>query len=102
MNDGEVWSAIDDQRLRAAQPTSATAASAVWSLLGTGPGRGFHDLGVRGFRLVTTDVPRREGDGPEVRGPIGAILLLLTGRPAVLPRLAGAGVDGLPSRFAPA
>ncbi|MFF9809719.1 maleylpyruvate isomerase family mycothiol-dependent enzyme [Streptomyces coeruleorubidus] len=32
-------------------------------------------------RLVATDIEFTRGDGPEVRGPIAALLLLLTGRP---------------------
>jgi hypothetical protein len=32
-------------------------------------------------RLVATDIDWTRGSGPEVRGPIGALLLLLTGRP---------------------
>ncbi len=47
------------------------------------------------FRYVATDVDWTAGDGPEVTGPVGALLLLLTGRPAALPRLSGAGVDEL-------
>jgi uncharacterized protein (TIGR03083 family) len=90
-----------ERELQMPTSASATAASAVRSSLGTGTARVFQDLGVQAFRLVATDVPWREGDGPEVRGPIGAILLLLTGRPAALPRLTGAGVDELRSRFAP-
>lgn len=47
------------------------------------------------FRYVATDVDWTAGDGPEVAGPVDALLLLLTGRPAALPRLSGAGVDEL-------
>ncbi|MFH8499008.1 maleylpyruvate isomerase family mycothiol-dependent enzyme [Streptomyces coeruleorubidus] len=32
-------------------------------------------------RLVATDIEFTRGEGPEVRGPIAALLLLLTGRP---------------------
>ncbi|MCK8436547.1 maleylpyruvate isomerase family mycothiol-dependent enzyme [Streptomyces sp. D2-8] len=32
-------------------------------------------------RLVATDTEFTRGDGPEIRGPIAALLLLLTGRP---------------------
>lgn len=81
---------------------SATAASRVRSLLGTGAGRVFNDIGVQRFRLIATDATWCEGAGPEVRGPIGAILLLLTGRLAALPRLTGAGADDLRSKFVPA
>jgi uncharacterized protein (TIGR03083 family) len=47
------------------------------------------------FRLTATDTDWRRGQGPEVSGPIGAILLLLTGRTAALEQLAGAGADAL-------
>jgi uncharacterized protein (TIGR03083 family) len=42
---------------------------------------------LRGVRLVATDVAWSAGAGPELAGPIDALLLLLTGRDAALPRL---------------
>jgi uncharacterized protein (TIGR03083 family) len=48
------------------------------------------------FRFTATDVDWTAGDGPEVTGPVAALLLLLTGRPAALPHLAGPGVEELP------
>jgi uncharacterized protein (TIGR03083 family) len=42
-----------------------------------------------------TDIEWQRGHGPEVAGPIGAILLLLTGRPAALSRLSGDGARSL-------
>ena len=53
-----------------------------------------------GLRLVATDVEWSHGDGPEVRGPGEAILLALTGRPAVLDELVGEGVATLRERVA--
>jgi uncharacterized protein (TIGR03083 family) len=50
---------------------------------------------LRGLRLTATDVDWSGGAGAEVSGPIEALLLLLTGRPAALARLSGAGVDWL-------
>jgi hypothetical protein len=50
---------------------------------------------LRGFRLVATDVEWSAGDGAEVRGPIDALLLLLTGRAVALPRLSGDGAAQL-------
>jgi uncharacterized protein (TIGR03083 family) len=47
------------------------------------------------FRFVATDVDWAAGDGPEVRGPVSALLLLLTGRPAALPGLSGPVVEQL-------
>jgi uncharacterized protein (TIGR03083 family) len=58
---------------------------------------------LRGLRLVATDATWSAGEGAEVRGPVQALLLLLTGRTtAALPHLAGPGVtrlaDGAVSR----
>ena len=47
------------------------------------------------FRFIATDVDWAAGNGPEVRGPISALLLLLTRRPAALPQLSGPGVEAL-------
>jgi uncharacterized protein (TIGR03083 family) len=47
----------------------------------------------RGIRLTATDTDWSVGSGPEVSGPIEALLLLLTGRAAALPRLTGAGLS---------
>jgi hypothetical protein len=54
---------------------------------------------LRGFRLVSTDVQWTVGRGLEIRGPIAAVLLLLTGRPAALAQLEGEGVDTLTLRM---
>jgi uncharacterized protein (TIGR03083 family) len=51
------------------------------------------------FRYVATDIEWTAGDGPEVAGPVSALLLVLTGRPAALPHLEGRGLDELASRF---
>ena len=51
---------------------------------------------LRGLRLTATDVDWSAGQGDEVRGPIQDLLLLLTGRTAVvLPRLSGPGTARL-------
>jgi len=50
---------------------------------------------LRGFRFAATDCPWSAGDGKLVEGPIGAILLLLTGRGATLPQLSGPGAADL-------
>jgi uncharacterized protein (TIGR03083 family) len=47
------------------------------------------------FRFTAADVDWAAGEGPEVSGPVEALLLLLTGRPAALPRLSGPGVEEL-------
>jgi uncharacterized protein (TIGR03083 family) len=50
---------------------------------------------LNGFRLAATDCSWSAGDGLLVEGPIGAILLLLTGRQAGLARLSGPGAREL-------
>lgn len=52
---------------------------------------------VRGLRLVATDLDWSHGDGPEVRGPGEALLMLVAGRRAALADLAGTGLDRLPA-----
>jgi uncharacterized protein (TIGR03083 family) len=52
-----------------------------------------------GYRFVATDTHWAAGTGPEVTGPISALLLLLTGRPAGLARVAGPGADALQTRM---
>jgi uncharacterized protein (TIGR03083 family) len=47
------------------------------------------------YRLVATDTEWTRGEGSEVAGPIGGLLLLLTGRDAALEHLTGAGVAAL-------
>jgi hypothetical protein len=44
-----------------------------------------------------TDISWTRGQGPEVAGPIGALLLLLTGRDAAVEQLTGEGADDLRS-----
>lgn len=70
---------------------AAFAASSVWSSLGTPMAKVFRPVPWRGFRFVATDADWAAGQGREVLGPIAAILLLLTGRPAALDALAGDG-----------
>jgi hypothetical protein len=55
-----------------------------------------------GFRLAATDVEWSAGDGPEVRAPIEAILLVLTGRLVALPQLDGEGAAGLTAQLSAA
>ncbi|MCK2238582.1 MULTISPECIES: maleylpyruvate isomerase family mycothiol-dependent enzyme [unclassified Crossiella] len=57
----------------------------------------------RGLRLVATDAEWISGEGAdEVRGPVGELLLLATGRAAGLAGLSGAGAERLASAFAEA
>ena len=67
---------------------AAVAASHVWRR--TFPFRARRRLA--GLRLEATDVGWAVGSGELVEGPVAALLLLLTGRPAALPLLRGAGV----------
>jgi uncharacterized protein (TIGR03083 family) len=54
---------------------------------------------LRGLRLVATDTAWSAGEGAEVRGPVQALLLLLTGRTeAALPQLDGPGARHLADR----
>jgi uncharacterized protein (TIGR03083 family) len=53
-----------------------------------------------GLRLAATDCSWSAGDGPLAEGPIAAILLALTGRPAAAERLSGPGVPELRNRLA--
>lgn len=78
-------------------PTAAAAAAAttVWSYGGRCKARVFHNLPLRGFRLTATDISWSAGQGPDINGPISAILLLLTDRLVALPQLTGEGVDAL-------
>jgi uncharacterized protein (TIGR03083 family) len=70
---------------------AVVAADRVWS-----HSRMFHARKkLAGYRLVADDAPWAAGQGKEVCGPIGALLLLLTGRPAALPQLSGSGTLAL-------
>lgn len=53
---------------------------------------------VAGLRLRATDTAWTSGDGPEVRAPLIAILLAITGRTVALDDLAGDGVAILRQR----
>lgn len=54
---------------------------------------------VRGFRLVATDTEWAIGGGPEVHGPIAAIMLVSAGRLTALPELSGPGAADLAARL---
>ena len=77
---------------------AVVAADRVWSR-----SRMFHARKrLAGYRFVADDAPWAAGSGQEVRGPIGVLLLLLTGRPAALPRLSGPGAVRLRGLVTPA
>jgi uncharacterized protein (TIGR03083 family) len=81
---------------------AAAAASRVWDDRRSRKAKVFKALPYDGHRLAATDTDWSVGDGPEVRGPALALLLLLTGRPVVLPQLEGEGADALSRRVAAA
>ena len=54
---------------------------------------------VAGFRLTATDTSWAAGEGPEVQGPMGALLLVCAGRLPALPQLAGPGAPALAARL---
>lgn len=54
---------------------------------------------LRGIRLVADDADWAAGSGVEARGPVSALLLVLTGRPAGVPALRGPGADEAAARL---
>jgi len=53
---------------------------------------------IRGLSLVATDSPWRTGGGPQVSGPILALIMVMTGRTAFLADVTGPGVEHLRRR----
>jgi uncharacterized protein (TIGR03083 family) len=47
------------------------------------------------FRVTASDIDWAAGDGPEVHGPMGAIMLVSSGRLVALPQLSGPGAPAL-------
>jgi uncharacterized protein (TIGR03083 family) len=81
------------------RPTaSAHAATRRWDTRDTWLAMVFRRLPLDGYRLNATDTDWTRGQGPEIAGPIGALLLLLTGRSTALEELTGDGAADL--RFA--
>jgi uncharacterized protein (TIGR03083 family) len=74
---------------------STSAATRRWDTRDTWLASVNRRLPLDAYRLVATDTDWSRGDGPEVSGPIGSLLLLLTGRSAGLTRLDGPGADAL-------
>src|SRR3954451_15506871 len=74
---------------------ASVAGDRVWSM--TFPFRARRRFA--GLHLVATDTAWQVGSGTRVEGPIAALLLLLTGRPAGLADLTGPGADAVASRF---
>ena len=78
---------------------AAAAATRVWSDHLTRRGRWkmrvFRSVPYERFRLTATDTHWSVGEGPEIRGPILSILMVLTGRLVCLPQLTGEGATAL-------
>lgn len=55
-----------------------------------------------GYRLTATDTTWSAGEGPEVRGPMAALLLVCCGRLVALPQLSGEGAAALAARLSAA
>lgn len=78
------------------QPSlSALAATRRWDTRNTWLASVNRRLPWASYRLRATDVDWTRGEGPEVTGPMGAILLLITGRPVALDQLTGEGADAM-------
>ena len=90
------------RRLDVPPHVAAEAAARVRSLDGTSKNRVFRKLPLAPYRLVATDVDWSVGAGPEIRGPVVALLLLLTGRRVGLDEVAGDGADALRRELVPA
>jgi uncharacterized protein (TIGR03083 family) len=74
---------------------SALAATRRWDTRNTWLASVNRRLPLDGYRLCATDTDWSRGEGAEVSGPIGAVLLLLTGRPVAIEQLTGEGADAL-------
>ena len=81
------------RRLDAAPAAAAEAATRVWSYSGGSKAKVFKKIPLAGVQFSATDIAWTVGTGHQVKGPILAILLALTGRRAALPMLSG---DGAP------
>jgi uncharacterized protein (TIGR03083 family) len=75
----------------------ALAATRRWDTRHTWLATVNHRIPLDGYRLTATDTDWARGQGPEIAGPVGAILLLLTGRSVALDRLTGRGAEALRS-----
>ena len=81
------------------EPDPQLAALAMEFLTGPWP-FGFVPLGrLRGIRLHGSDIGRAWGRGEEVRGPVSALMLAVSGRTALLHQLDGPGLPELRRRL---
>jgi len=54
---------------------------------------------IAGVKLVASDIKWTHGDGPEVTGPMMALVMAMAGRKAALTDLSGPGVETLAAHF---
>jgi len=87
------------RRLDLAPDAAAVAADRVLSMRWPPPLPSARKLA--GFRLTATDTTWTTGAGPDVRGPMTALLLVCCGRLTALPQLSGAGAADLTTRLRP-
>lgn len=73
----------------------ALSATRCWDTRGSWLSSVFRTLPLDGYRLTATDTGWTRGEGLDVEGPVGAILLLLSGRPVALDQLTGEGAEAL-------
>jgi uncharacterized protein (TIGR03083 family) len=83
------------RRLEIDPAAAAVAATRVWSLSGGSKAKVFKKIPLAAVRFIATDVPWAVGTGRQITGPIVPILLVLTGRLAMLRMLSGDGVAAL-------
>ena len=77
-----------------AYPTE-TVERALAHQLRTSVGLGGGKQRAAGLRLVATDADWSHGEGPEARGPLVSLLMVVSGRDAALEDLTGPGLDRL-------
>ena len=89
------------RRLEVPPESAATAATQMWSYQFSRRGRRLarvnRPLPYQSYRLIATDTEWVVGRGPEIHGPVLAILLLITGRTTGYTDLAGPGAVALGS-----
>lgn len=56
---------------------------------------------IAGLRLVATDAEWTTGDGPEVDGPLEALVMTMAGRASAVDDLSGPGLETLRTRISP-
>jgi len=86
------------RRLDVDPQAAAVAATRVWSYAGASKAKVFKKIPLEGLRFDASDIAWSVGAGLGIEGPILAILLVLTGRLAALPLLAGDGTAEVAAR----